>query len=140
MSSSEGVIATTKLIRRIPFKEWTVVYYNPGKIDEQTLLRLIKAHRCPRAEIERSPGVLNPVIAGGDSLIVSLNAENATTLKSADLPEGWAAPIGQKLKKGRNLIAIRTASDVLKGQQSFKLTAAHSTPIKFRAEIVARVP
>ena len=69
MRGKEGVIDTTRLLRRKPFGEWVTVFYEPKKVTEAQLLAWIKANRCPRAALvrEKDPaGVMNPFVAAGD--------------------------------------------------------------------------
>ena len=86
MRGKKGVIDTTRLLRNSPFGEWVTVYYRPDEVDEEQMLKWIKANRCPRAAlVRRADGVRNPFVAPGD--IVQIKAKGKVAKDK--LPKGW---------------------------------------------------
>ena len=142
MSSDPGVITTTKLIRRAPFAEWTLIYFDPKKTTPQKLLRQVQAANCPRATIDviKDSPALNPYLAGGDTLILPAKLSELTTLNAAELPEGWETDIGSTFRTGMNEITVRVPQAAVMGRHEGKLTFENGQSVSFVAEIVRRVP
>ena len=88
MRSEKGVHRVTKLLRNNPFREWVTVYFDPTKITEEAILKLLRERRCPRAEQVRADGkpltVMNPFIGPGGVVQIRVTTEQPLTLTNPD--------------------------------------------------------
>lgn len=144
MSGREGVYDATMLLRRVPFAEWVVVYYDPRKTTAPALQKLMRDAGCPRATQVQQAGksiVMNPYAAPGDTLQLRVIATAAGESSFAQLPEGWVVEASDlQLEKGENFISVRTTPGARKKKYKLTLRAKGGESHTLHAELVGRVP
>jgi len=117
-------------VRRKPFGEWVMVYYDNEKTGPAKLLQRLKARGCKRAK-QRPPVtgqlgnaevcILNPVVAPGDFFHIEVKLpEGASADVKLAVPEGWTIPDGAQraLKAGVSRCDVQLPRTAKKGQQT----------------------
>lgn len=123
-------------LRRSPFGEWNIVYYDPKKTDTQKILARLRAKGCPRAELipatkaehnEVVATVENPFVTPGDCFQLTFRsaAKEARTLE-LQTPKPWkAAPKKVTLKAGSNqTVLLRVPTNAAEGKHMLQLTSS----------------
>jgi len=130
-------------VRYNPFGEWVIVYFDPTKTSEATLLKLIRAKGCPNAGLIRSKGqsiALTPIITPGDTALIQIQLAEESTLSASQLPKGWVISSGlANLKAGTHHLSIRTPSGTAKKKQNVTLKDSEGSTYNFPIELVSRV-
>lgn len=138
--SESGVHEVTMLVRNKPFKEWVTVYYDPEKTNEEKLLKLIRAKRCPRASQVRVANekftAMNPFTSEGE--IVQLRIADVPKDKAPELvlPEGWKVfgdAKGFPDSKGKTYISVQVPAKAK--QQAYKIGIRISEDKKLETEV-----
>ncbi len=92
-------------LRRKPFGEWVLIYYDKTQTSEEKLLTLAKKGGCKRAAVIRDKKVeagktsvtlLNPYICPGDSIALEINSDGSEKI-DIELPEGWTCKMPEKV-------------------------------------------
>jgi len=139
----KGVIGVTNLLRRSPFAEWTLVYFDPKKITENTIVNLMRKKGCPNARTDRAKGksiAMNPVGGPGDTFLLRLHSEVDTTIEASKIPKNWVLNFPHSIKAGDTYMNLNTPRNASKGHQTIELTTADGTKHSFNTEIVGRIP
>ncbi len=143
MRNLSGVIDTTMSVRRSPFGEWVIIYYDPKKTNEKTLLEIVRKGGCPRADIIRKQAKsteITPIITPGDTALIKLHLEKKSDLKATKLPTGWAVTESLKqLDAGTHYISIRTPEGASQKEHAITLQSADNTQFNYTIELVSRV-
>ena len=145
MRGKEGVIDTTRLLRRKPFGEWVTVYYRPEDVTEEQLMTWVKANRCTRAALVRAEEgslVMAPFVAPGDVVQLRLNVGKATALEEVALPKGWklvGSQPGDRLAAGEGFLAIQTTRDAGDGLTKLAIGLADGTKFNMEVWVVSQV-
>ena len=128
-------------MRSSPFGEWVNVYYDPKKTDNKSLLSLIRKNQCPRATLieDKEKHVLNPIIAPGDPVQIQVKLEKPATLTGGKLPKGWTLASEKSLKKGLNIITLKTPKNTKQGEQSLVIKLSNNTKIDSKIDVVKQV-
>ena len=142
MRGKEGVFDTTRLLRSSPFGEWVNVFFDPKKITEAQLLRHIKARNCPRAQHITSTHALNPFIAAGDPVQLSITVKEDCKLNSIELPKNWNLldlTTGTSLPKGPHTLTITTSKRSSQGSHPIKLVLSDGTKVNESITVVRQI-
>ncbi len=142
MRGKDGIFDTTRLLRNQPFGEWVNVFFDPSKISEAQILKLIKAKNCPRAQHITGEFILNPFIAAGDPIQLSFENDQDTTLSALQLPKNWkliGLEIGSPLKKGTHTITITSSKSSKKGRHPIKLSFSDGSQIEDQVTLVRQI-
>jgi len=134
-------------VRRKPFGEWVVVYYDKDKTDAAQLLKRLHSKGCRKAK-RKGPvsgqlgdaevAVLNPVVAPGDFFHIEVKVPEGS---SADLkiapPDGWTVPDGaaRTLKAGVSRCDVQLPRDAKKGNQTLTFERGKQT-LKLNVDVV----
>jgi hypothetical protein len=134
------------LVRQKPFKEWVAVYYDPDATNEEKLLKLLRARRCPRASVDRVDHekftAMNPFVSEGE--VVQLRIADMPKDESPDLvlPAGWRAigdAIGFSDKAGRNFISIQVPAKSEQKKYKVSLKISEVEMLETDIEVVRNV-
>ena len=115
-------------LRRKPFGEWILVYFDKSKISEKTLLQLTKTRGCKRAAVIRgkevkagstSGQVINPYLCAGDSIAVEINSNGKEQLE-LETPQGWTFKMPEKVN-GKVTVFINIPAGSKEGAYTIKL-------------------
>lgn len=110
-------------LRRKPFGEWILIYYDKSKISEEALLSFAKKRGCKRASLIKgkkiqssniSAQALNPYLCKGDTAVIELSSNGLEKLR-LELPEGWSGSVPETIS-GTETVFIRTPSNVKQGE------------------------
>ena len=134
-------------VRHSPFAEWVLIYYDPEKISEKTLLTLARTKGCKNAQIDRPKEitagktkiqVLNPVLTPGDSLIISIDSSEKVTPEFT-LPKGMTLKKGQPTSiEGKTLIYLDTADSIGSGEKKMSVKLNGET-VNLKYDVVKEV-
>jgi hypothetical protein len=137
-------------VRRKPFGEWVVIYYDKDKTDSAKLLDRLKARGCRRAK-QKAPvtgqlgdaavSVLNPVAAPGDFFHIEVKLpEGASADVSIKTPEGWTVPDGAQraLKGGVSRCDVQLPRTAKKGNQMIAFQRGQQT-LELKVDVVSWV-
>lgn len=131
------------LLRRIPFAEWVVVYYDPEKTSVDKLLTNIRSDGCPRAKHVEQAGqmrVMNPYLSPGDTVQIRIDVTEKSSWQISGLPKGWAMTDAlADLDVGEHFISLRTSPSARRKSYELDLqkVGGQSFPVKF--ELVSAV-
>lgn len=123
LAGQPGVLDVVKAIRRTPFAEYVVAFYDPEKTKIETLLTRLKSNGCDKAErVKAVDGVENPVTVVGD--FIQINTKLDVTA-----PDGWKV-----LKNSDSRVDVQTPAKAKPGKYS--LTIGET---KVEVQLVERV-
>lgn len=121
-----------KTVRKKPFGEWNVVYFDDTKTTPDEILKRLRAKGCPRAK--RVPDrkltanratltVKNPYVAPGDCILLELGGKPAGKPHIA-LPEGWTLfPGPSDPKSGVTWLYAQTPKKAKPGEYDITMEA-----------------
>ena len=130
-------------LRRKPFAEWVLIYYDPLKTSAAKLLKVTRARGCPNAKIVslemKSLGsvkarILNPYICAGDTLYIELDSVEGVEL---ELPKNWHLKKTVFLGK-RVLKQIETTKWVKQGPAQVILKQGQKS-LALKCEVVSHI-
>lgn len=132
------------LVRRSPFAEWVVVYFDPAKIDESKLLRLIRNGGCRNANLVRSKGnnlAMNSYIAGGDMIQLQIHLEKPQKISIPKLPKAWviSQDLTQPLPEGPHFLNIRVPKSTSKGVYKYQVLAEKQKILDVESHVVSLI-
>ncbi|MAG56730.1 MAG: hypothetical protein CMJ83_10605 [Planctomycetes bacterium] len=119
-------------LRKRPFGEWNVVYFDATKTNGDTILKRLRAHGCPKAKLIPSGcasarpalfeiAVYNPVATAGDCFQVAIVIGKAFTPK-LKLPKGWTSIAGPAMKEpGILSVYVQTPGKTKDGKYSIQV-------------------
>ena len=114
-------------LRRKPFGEWVLIYFDKTKITEEALLSLAKNKGCKRAAIIRdkkkdlgktSVTLMNPYICPGDSIALEISSDGSEKIE-LELPEGWSCKMPDTIS-GTATVFIKTTAKAKRGEFTVK--------------------
>ena len=88
---------------------------------------------------DKKTNVLNPIIAPGDPVQIQVKLEKDASLTGAKLPDGWKLASGKSLKKGLNVITLKTPKNTNQGEQTLALEFSNDKKIKSKIDVVRQV-
>lgn len=118
------------------------MYYDPDVIKPETMLALIKKKDCPRAAHTKAKEerLLNPFIAPGDPVQISINAKSATKISNqSKLPSGWKIVGKGDLKKGDNFVTLTVPSSTQQGRHDIRIAYGDNEKIDCQVNVVRQV-
>ena len=134
------------LLRQKPFKEWITVYYEPGKITEDRLLKLLRERRCARARLDRAEAVpvtvMNPQVGPGDLVQLRVSPELKAAAGHLSLPKGWKVvgnPSASKGTDGTTWFSIQTDVKTAPGTHGISLAREGEEAVALTVEVVRKV-
>jgi len=139
-----GIYDTSMLVRRSPFAEWVVIYFDPAQTNEQKILKLIRSQGCPNAGLIRSNklnATMNPYIASGDTVQLRIELKEKQLLSIKNLPKGWAisTPLDAPFSAGTHYLNIRTPKGARRTTYTLRVKPAKTKLISYRVEIASLV-
>lgn len=120
-----------KTVRKKPFGEWNVVYYDASKTTPEKILKRLRAKGCPKAR--RIPdskakargaivSVKNPYVAPGDCVLLTLGGD-VDGKPEITVPKGWTLLPGPTQKKDKvSWFYVQTAKKTKQGKHAIQLT------------------
>jgi len=144
VSGQKGIHDTTMLLRRSPFGEWVVVYYDPEQTSEAKILKRVRTNGCRNAAIVRAKKkstTMNPFVAAGDCVQLRLILEEKTSLTISKIPTGWKFEGKLKdLPAGEHYLNIYVPKGAQQKRSQIVLQTDRSKSFTFSAEVVGLVP
>ena len=145
VAREKGVLDVVMQLRRKPFGEWILVYFDKTKISERTLLSLAQKRGCKRAAVIKGKKkeignvsllALNPYLCAGDTAAIGIKTSGTEKL-SLELPEGWSGTVPEQVS-GTEIIFIQTPPKVKQGQYEIHYKSG-SDKVSLKFHIVEKI-
>ncbi len=131
------------LFRRAPFKEWITVYYDPEKISEQKILKLLHQRRCKSSKLDRLENdkltAMNPFASSGEIIQLRITGIPKNDGYKIKLPDGWKITgdaNGVKHEDGKTYLSIKVPEKTPQKKYNIGLTLAEGGTLEIQVEIV----
>lgn len=140
-------------LRRSPFGEWNVVYYDSTKTNQATILERLQKNKCPKAKLIESKPVsahgvsitpMNPIVAAGDTIQLRLEATDSdATIEVVVPPKGWKLLTASPLSKGKTLHPVQSPPNAKNGKHNIqvkvKKAGAEVKTVELSVELVQQI-
>ncbi len=130
-----------------PFKEWVTVYYDPEKITEAKLLKLLHERRCKSSKVDRVVNdeftAMNPFVSAGEIAQIRIPDSGKEAAAKMTLPEGWkivGEAKGVTHKDGKTYLSLLIPKKAGQKKYVIGMTLADKKALKTTVEVVRRIP
>jgi len=134
------------LVRSKPFREWVTVYFDPAKVSEEKLLRLLRERRCPRASLDRKTDdkltAMNPFVGPGGVVQLQVPQLPDGHAPGVDLPADWklvGPETGVAGKDGKLYLSVQVPAKVEAKKYTLGVSVPKHRTVQTEVEVVRRV-